>query len=348
MSKNEAELRHKSVQVSSRPITASIMITVGLGILAFVLALSVSVGAANIDLLTVWESIFHYNPNSTEHSIIHQIRIPRSVADIAVGASFALAGSLMQGMTRNPLADSGLLGLNAGAIFMVALCFAFFPGISYNFLILFSFLGAGLSVALVYGIGSLSRKGVTPIRLVLAGSAVTALFTALSEGVSIYFNLSQDLAFWFAGGMAGVKWAQLKLVLPWIIAALVGALVISRSITVLSLGEEVATGLGQRTKSVKIAGAVIVFVLAGASVSVAGPIGFVGLVVPHITRFLVGVDYRWIIPCSAVLGGLLASLADIGARMINAPHETPIGAIFALVGVPFFLYVARKEGREMQ
>ncbi|PKG21740.1 FecCD family ABC transporter permease [Niallia nealsonii] len=348
MSKNETELRYKSVQVSSRPITASVIITVGLGILAFVLALSISVGAANIDLLTVWESIFHYNPNSTEHSIIHQIRVPRSVADIVVGASFAVAGSVMQGMTRNPLADSGLLGLNAGAVFMVALCFAFFPGVSYNFLILFSFLGASLSVALVYGVGSLSRKGVTPIRLVLAGAAVTALFTALSEGIAIYFNLSQDLAFWFAGGMAGVKWAQLKLMLPWAIAALVGSLVISRSITVLSLGEEVATGLGQRTKFVKIAGAIIVFVLAGASVSVAGPIGFVGLVVPHITRFLVGVDYRWIIPCSAVLGGLLTSLADIGARMINAPHETPIGAIFALIGVPFFLYVARKEGREMQ
>jgi iron complex transport system permease protein len=134
--------------------------------------------------------------------------------------------------------------------------------------------------------------------------------------------------------------------LPWMIGGLIGALILSRSITVLSLGEEVAAGLGHRTVWVKAAGTVIVLILAGTAVSVVGPVGFVGLVIPHLARFLVGVDYRWIIPCSAVLGALLMEVADIGARMINPPFETPIGAITALIGVPFFLYLARKERRE--
>src|SRR5690606_31889446 len=159
-----------------------------------------------------------------EHMIIQEIRLPRSIADIFVGASFAVAGAIMQGMTRNPLADSGLLGINAGSIFMVAFCFAFLPGISYNTLILFSFIGAGISLALIYGIGAMAKNGMTPVRLVLAGAAVSALLTSLSEGIAIYFNLSQDLAFWYAGGVAGVQWLQIKYMLPWIIAGFIGAM----------------------------------------------------------------------------------------------------------------------------
>jgi iron complex transport system permease protein len=154
------------------------------------------------------------------------------------------------------------------------------------------------------------------------------------------------LAFWFAGGVAGVKWSQLKLLAPWLVSALVFALLLGRSITLLSFGEEVAAGLGQKTKMVKLAGAIVVLVLAGGAVSAVGPIGFVGLIVPHLARFLVGVDYRYVIPCSAVLGGLLMIWADIGARMINPPYETPIGVLFALIGVPFFLYVSRKRKGE--
>lgn len=315
--------------------------------LIFGVMLSISVGAADIHLSTVWDAIFHYDDNITAHSIIQDLRLPRSLASILVGASFAVAGAMMQGMTRNPLADPGLLGLNAGAIFMVAICYAFLPGLPYNYLILFSFIGASISVALVYGVSSLSTNSASPVRIVLAGAAVTALFTALSEGIAIYFNLSQDIAFWFAGGVAGVKWTQLKMMFPWITGAMLAAIILSGSITLLSLGEDVATGLGQRTNAIRMIGFVIVLILAGVAVSVAGPIGFVGLVVPHLVRYIVGVDYRLIIPCSAVVGGLLTCIADIGARMINAPHETPIGALFALVGVPFFLYVARREGRSL-
>ncbi|MCM3274063.1 FecCD family ABC transporter permease [Paenibacillus elgii] len=334
-------------KLRSRPVTATIVLFAGLAVLLMGLALSISVGAADIQLSTVWEAVFQFNPDITQHQIIQELRLPRALAGALVGACFAVAGAIMQGMTRNPLADSGLLGLNAGAGFVLALCFAFLPGLPFMQLILYSFLGAAVGAIMVYGVGSMSKNGLTPVRLALAGAAVTALLVAVSEGVAIYFNIGQDLAFWYAGGVAGTKWVQLKIMTPWVVAALIAALLLSRSITLLSLGDEVATGLGQRTGWVKLACAIVVLVLAGTAVSAVGAIGFVGLVIPHIARSLVGVDYRWIIPCSAVLGSLLMVIADIGARMINPPYETPIGTLIALIGVPFFLYLARKQRREL-
>ncbi|NKI20233.1 iron ABC transporter permease [Paenibacillus dendritiformis] len=331
----------------SRPWAGIIIIIGGLIALAFGLVLSISFGAADIRFATVWEAIFRFNPDVTQHQIIQELRLPRVLGGAMVGACFAVAGAIMQGMTRNPLADSGLLGLNAGAGFMLAICFAFFPGLPFMYLIMYGFLGAGLGAGLVYGIGSLAKGGLTPVRLVLAGAALSALLSALSEGIALYFKIGQDLAFWYAGGVAGTKWFHLKIMFPWIAAALIGAIAISRSITMLSLGDEIAKGLGQRTGLVKLAGTVIVLILAGAAVSVVGAVGFVGLIIPHLARYLVGVDYRWIIPCSAVFGSLLVVFADLAARMINPPFETPVGALIALIGVPFFLFLARKERREL-
>ncbi|MFC7751069.1 FecCD family ABC transporter permease [Paenibacillus thermoaerophilus] len=345
--KAEAEERTSPPRLRTRPLAASAVLIGGLVAVALGLAISISVGAADIKLGTVWEAVFRFNPELTQHQVIQELRLPRALAGAMVGACFAVAGAIMQGMTRNPLADSGLLGLNAGAGFVLAICFAFFPGVSYLNLILYAFIGAALGAGIVYGIGSLSPNGLTPIRLMLAGSAVSALLVALSEGIALYFRIGQDLAFWYAGGVAGTKWIQLKLMFPWVAAALICAMLLSRSITLLSMGEEVAASLGQRTGLVKLAAIVIVIVLAGAAVSAVGAVGFVGLVVPHVARFLVGVDYRWIIPCSAVLGSLLMIVADIAARMINPPFETPVGALIALIGVPFLLYLARKERREL-
>ncbi|MBA2944177.1 iron ABC transporter permease [Paenibacillus sp. CGMCC 1.16610] len=334
-------------KLRSRPLVASFIIFGGLAALLLGLAVSVSVGAADIKLSTVWEAVFRFNPDLTQHQIIKELRLPRALAGALVGIGFAVSGAIMQGMTRNPLADPGLLGINAGAGFVLALCFAFFPGLPFHYLILFSFAGAAIGAGLVYGVSSMAKGGLSPVRLALAGAAVSALLLALSEGIAIYFHISQDLAFWYAGGVAGTKWLQIKIVWPWILGGIIGALVISRSITVLSLGDEIAAGLGQRTGWVKAAGMLLSLVLAGTSVSAVGSIGFVGLVIPHMARALVGVDYRWIIPCSGILGALLMVIADIGARMINPPFETPIGALIALIGVPFFLYLARKERREL-
>ncbi|WP_150270905.1 FecCD family ABC transporter permease [Paenibacillus tepidiphilus] len=334
-------------KLRSRPWAATLILIGGLLALALGVAVSVSFGAADIKLSVVWTSIFHFNPDLTDHQVIREVRLPRVLGGVMIGAAFAVAGAIMQGMTRNPLADSGLMGINSGAGFALALCFAFLPNLPFMYLVLYSFIGAGAGAGIVYGIGSMARGGLTPARLVLAGAAFSALLTALSEGIALYFRIGQDLAFWYAGGLAGTSWLQLQVMSPWIVAAILAAVALSRSVTMLSLGEEVAKGLGQRTTLVKIAGTVIVLVLAGSSVSVVGAVGFIGLMVPHLTRYLVGVDYRWIIPCSAVLGSLLVVFADLAARMVNPPSETPVGAIISLVGVPFFLYLARKERREL-
>ncbi|MGX7420510.1 FecCD family ABC transporter permease [Carnobacterium gallinarum] len=323
------------------------ILSFGLCLLLFVMLLSISLGAANIDFQTVIKALTDFQKEETSQQIIRSIRIPRVIGAALVGGSLAVAGAMMQGMTKNPLADSGLLGLNAGASLMMAISFAFFPKLPYLYLILLAFLGAGLGALLVYGIGSLGRGGFTPLRLILAGTAVSALLASLSQAISLYKNTGQDLAFWYVGGTASATWENLKIMTPWLIVAFIGAIFLAKSITLLNLGEEVAISLGQNVTLIRFLGMGIVLILAGASVSVVGPIGFVGLLIPHMTRSLVGNDYRLVIPCSALLGGVLVVLADLGARLINPPFETPFGALISLIGIPFFLYLARNGGRSV-
>ncbi|HDR7896287.1 iron ABC transporter permease [Bacillus pacificus] len=309
--------------------------------------LAVAFGAKDIHLQTVWTAVFDYNPKLTQHQIIYELRLPRVIGAAVVGAAFAVAGAVMQGVTRNPLADAGVLGINAGAMFVVALSFAFFPHMPYSYLMIVSFIGAVLSTVLIFIIGSATSGGLTPMRLTIAGAVMAALLHSLSSGVAIYYDLSQDLAFWYAGGVAGVKWEHLKFLVPIILITILFATVIGRSISLISMGDDVATNLGVKTNRTRILGMIIVVILAGVSVSAVGSIGFVGLVIPHIARKLVGVNYRLIIPMSAFLGAMLLVLADLGARTVNPPKELAIGIMVALVGVPFFLYIARKVGREL-
>ncbi|WP_144656469.1 FecCD family ABC transporter permease [Bacillus tropicus] len=309
--------------------------------------LAVAFGAKDIHLQTVWTAVFDYNPKLTQHQIIYEFRLPRVIGAAVVGAAFAVAGAVMQGVTRNPLADAGVLGINAGAMFVVALSFAFFPHMPYSYLMIVSFIGAVLSTVLIFIIGSATSGGLTPMRLTIAGAVMAALLHSLSSGVAIYYDLSQDLAFWYAGGVAGVKWEHLKFLVPIILITIVFATILGRSISLISMGDDVATNLGVKTNRTRILGMIIVVILAGVSVSAVGSIGFVGLVIPHIARKLVGVNYRLIIPMSALLGAMLLVLADLGARTVNPPKELAIGIMVALVGVPFFLYIARKVGREL-
>ncbi|MEK0314243.1 FecCD family ABC transporter permease [Cohnella sp. 56] len=329
----------------TRPLSASVILLGGIVVLAFCMALSISVGAKDIGLSVVWKALVRFDPNLTDHQIIRALRMPRTLACALTGAALAVAGSIMQGMTRNPLADPGLLGINAGAGFMLAISFAFIPHLAFNQLIWLSFAGAAGATGLIYGIGSLSRGGLTPVRLALAGSAISALLIALSDGIALKFRIGQGLDFWLFGGAAGVRWSQVDVVGPWIGGGLAAGLLLAPYITLLSLGDETAAGIGVRVGWIKLLGSVVVLILAGASVSVVGFVSFIGLMIPHITRYLVGVSYRWIIPCSAILGALLFVLADLGARMVRPGAETPVGAIIAILGVPYFLYLARREGR---
>lgn len=319
---------------------------IGMMALCISLMLSISVGAAEIDLATVWEALVDFDANQTQHQIVRNLRAPRALVGVLVGMGLAVAGAIMQGLTRNPLASPSIMGVNAGAGLALAVIYAFTPGIAYSKQILFSFLGAAVGVGVVFMISSLSQEGMTPVRLSLAGMTVSTLFGSVATGISIYFQTGQELTYWLAGGITGSTWEQVRILLPWISVGVIGSFLLSRSITVLNLGEETSRGLGQRTKMVKFGGSCLVFILAGAAVSAAGPVGFVGLIIPHIARFFVGLDYRWIIPYSTLLGGLFFVLADIGARVFHPPYETPIGVLTAMLGVPFFLYLARWKQKE--
>ncbi len=321
------------------------IIIFGLILIILSMGLSIAYGAANIKLATVWEAVSHFNPDVTSHQIIQEIRLPRAIGAVLVGALLAVSGAVMQGLTRNPLASPSIMGVTDGAAFALVITLAFFPAATLLSLTFSSFVGAGLGVMLVFMIGAYSKGGLTPVKLALAGVAVGAMLSAFSSAIALHFQVAKDMSFWYAGGLTSMNWGSVKILL---IAGGIGLLLsmyISRSITILSLGEEVSKGLGQNTLLIKSLGVIVVLVLTGAAVSVAGAIGFIGLVIPHITRFIIGSDYRWIIPISAVLGGLLLVLADIVARMVNAPFETPVGAITAIIGVPFFLYLARGERR---
>jgi iron complex transport system permease protein len=248
----------------------------------------------------------------------------------------------MQGLTRNPLADPGILGINAGAAMAVVITVFLCGTSSLSLYAWCAFLGAGVTAVLVYWLGSLGRGGLTPLNLTIAGAAITALLSSLTTGILILSQQTLDeIRFWLAGSVAGRDFTLFLQVLPYIAVGLVVAFALGRQITTLSLGEDVAQGLGQRTAWVKLIAALSVVLLAGSSVAAAGPIGFIGLVIPHTVRFLVGVDYRWILPYSAVFGAILLLLADISARLLIAPQELPVGVMTAILGAPFFIYLAR-------
>lgn len=327
-----------------RAVGAGVLLAALAGTLLLMIA-SIRFGAANLTYADALRAVFAYDPDESAHVIVRELRFPRALAAVCVGAALGVSGALMQGMTRNALASPSIMGVTAGATFFLAVALAWIPGVTYVGMMFFSFAGAGMGAALVFGITSLGRGGITPVKLALAGSAITAFMTSLSTAIGIKFNLSKTISFWYAGGVSGPLAQPLYIALPFFAAGLALALLLSRSVSLLSLGEETAQGLGQHTGRTKLLGTIAVLLLTGAAVSIAGMIGFVGLVVPHIARLLVGSDYRWIIPCSALLGGMLLIAADIAGRLMNPPFETPVGAVTALVGVPFFLYLARKEGR---
>ncbi|QHS21486.1 iron ABC transporter permease [Virgibacillus sp. MSP4-1] len=314
--------------------------------LMFSVGMSVALGAVDIQLSTVWEALFDFDKDITSHQVIRELRLPRALAAAMVGAFLSVSGAMMQGMTRNPLASPSVMGVTHGASFVLVLMLAFFPAVSNLGLTFASFIGAGLAVTLIFMAGSLSAGGLTPVKLALAGVAIGTMLSSLSSVIALHFQLEKQLGFWLAGGLADANWTSVKVLM---ISGLIGmfiALSISKSITVLNLGEDIATGLGQNHFIIKVFGIITVLLLTGAAVSVAGVVGFVGLIVPHITRFIIGTDYGWIVPTSALAGALLLVLADIGARLINAPFETPVGALTSLIGVPFFLYLARGSSGE--
>ena len=327
-------------QVKS-PVYLSLGLVLGGGVLLGCLVSSLLLGAADIDPQTVWQALFQFD-GSTQHLIIRTVRLPRAILAIAVGSALAVAGAITQGLTRNPLAAPDILGVNVGAA--LAMVLAVFIGGNQGSYLGFAFAGAAIAAILVYWLGSLGRSGLTPLKLIIAGSALSSFLGSLTTGILILSQRTlDDIRFWLAGSLGGQDLDGLLAILPYILIGLVSALTLGRPLTLLALGEDVARGLGLRTAGIKLGAATILVLLAGSAVALAGPIGFVGLVVPHVVRFGVGVDYRWILPYSMLLGGIFLSVADIVARLLIRPQELPVGIMTALVGAPFFIYLARSR-----
>ncbi|MGW7853569.1 FecCD family ABC transporter permease [Staphylococcus xylosus] len=320
--------------------TATFVIAVLLLIGALII--SILFGDAKIHLSTIFEAVFNYDSKNQQHNIISEIRIPRDIGAILVGVALGTSGAVIQGVTKNGLADPSLIGLNSGASFMLALTFAFYPTASFLVMMFAGFIGALMGGFIVLMIGRSRSDGFNPMRIILAGAAVSALLTALSQGVALLFRLNQSLTFWSAGGVSGTTWNQLIWAAPFIIIALVIIISMSKQLTILNLGETLAKGLGQNVAFTRAISLILSMVLAGIAVAMVGQIAFVGLMVPHIVRYLVGTDYARVIPLTAVVGGLLLLVADTVARMLG---EAPVGAIISFIGVPYFLYLVKRGGR---
>lgn len=315
---------------------------IGVALVLFLIGASIVLGFAKITPQMVIDSFVNYN-ESYEHIIIQDTRIPRAFIAASVGASLAIAGTIMQGLTKNPLASPSIFGVNAGASFFVVLGISFLGITSLSMFTWLAFTGAALASVIVYVLGSLGRDGLTPVKLTLAGAAIAALFSSLTQGILTMNERALDqVLFWLAGSVQGREIDILYSVLPYLIVGWISSLFMGKQMNVLAMGDDVAKGLGQRTLLIKVFGAIIIVLLAGGSVAIAGPIGFIGIVIPHISRWLVGIDNRWVIPYSGLLGAILLLSADIGARYIIMPAEVPVGVMTAFIGVPFFIYIARR------
>ncbi|MFJ1789287.1 FecCD family ABC transporter permease [Streptomyces anulatus] len=271
-------------------------------------------------------------------------RIPRTVLAVVIGAALGLAGGVMQGVTRNPLADPGILGVNMGASLAVVTAVAFFGLTSPTGYIWTAIAGAAFSALFVYTVGTLGRGGATPLKLALAGAATSAAFASLVSAIILPRNdIAGSFKLWQIGGVGGASFERIGQVLPFLAVGFAVCLLSARALNSLALGDELAAGLGERVALARAVAALGAVLLCGAATAVAGPIGFVGLVVPHTCRLLVGVDHRWLLPLSTVLGAILLTAADVVGRIVARPSEIDVGIVTALIGAPFFIYIVRRQ-----
>lgn len=318
--------------------------------IAFVLliaavSLSLVTGSVELTLRDAFQAFTDFDAADNGHVIIREIRAPRAAAAAIAGAAFAAAGAVMQAVTRNPLAEPGIIGLNAGALFFLTIAFIFLPGLPFTYLMLISFAGALFSALIVLGVAFFGRAGMSPLKLILAGVAVTLFFGALSTAFQLYFDTGQEIAFWSAGTVGNIGWMHLSAAMPWFMIGIAISLVLSPVLTAISFNDETAVSLGVSINKTRLFALIAAVMLAGLGVTVIGAAAFIGLIVPHIARFLAGGDYRRILPLSGVLGAVLTVCSDLAARTLAAPVELPAGALIALIGVPFFLYLARRVVR---
>lgn len=327
--------RAKDPRLGKRMITLS----AGLAALGAFAAAGVALGSIDIKLAEILRVIFDY-ANTENSRIIYYIRLPRVLTAVMVGVNMALAGCIMQGVLRNPLADPGIIGVSAGAGMAAVAVMVLFP--EYSLLIPpIAFLGALAATGIVFLLSW--ENGIQPLRMILAGVAVSAFFGAVMSAIMVFnSDKIQGTVNWMAGGFHGRSWEHVKMIFPYCLFGTVSVLSGYRYLNALQLGDEVAKSIGARVELIRFLLVALSALLAASAVSVAGMIGFVGLIVPHTMRIFVGSDFEFLLPCSALFGGALVVGADTVARTVIAPVEIPVGIFMALLGAPFFLYLLKK------
>lgn len=314
-----------------------------LAALVLVALLSLALGSRTIAPAQVLDALLH-GGQGNDATVIHTMRVPRTLIGVMVGAALGLAGAVMQGLTRNPIAEPGLLGISQGAALGVVLAIAFAGVHTLTGYVWFAFLGAGAASVAVYAIAARGRDGATPVKLALAGAAVNALLASVIAAVLTTRAATLDeFRFWQVGSLSG-RYAEVAAqIWPFLLAGLVLVAYVTRGLDALALGDDMAKGLGQNVAAVRIVGGLGATVLTGVGVAAAGPIAFVGLAVPHLARALVGTGHRWLLPMAALLGPVILLVSDIAGRLIFPPGEVPAGVTTALIGVPFLVALVRRK-----
>ncbi|UXR77924.1 MULTISPECIES: iron ABC transporter permease [unclassified Staphylococcus] len=311
--------------------------------LVFAIYLNLAVGSSKINFQSLVDYFFSIKETKSTF-IIHNVRMPRMVAAVMIGAALGVAGVLMQAITRNPLASPQIFGVNAGASFAVVLITVLIPSFAaYN--VVFAFVGAFIGGLTVYLLAD-TTKGMTPIKLALAGMTIHLFFTSLTQGIILlHEDATTTVMFWLVGALHTIKWVHIVKVAPFLIAGLIGALLLGKQLAVLDLGDQIATGLGQNTQVIRAIAGFLVVILAGSCVAISGPIGFIGLIIPHIVKYYLNRNYFLIILLSMIMGANLLLLSDVLSRLIAFPFESPVGIVTSFVGAFYFLWITLRGVR---
>ncbi|MFJ6570048.1 FecCD family ABC transporter permease [Streptomyces sp. NPDC091292] len=325
------------------PVRRAVAMVAAVAALLLAVLFSLAVGARAIAPSAVFDALLN-GGHSDAAEVVRGLRVPRTVVGLMVGAALALAGTVLQGITRNPIADPGILGISQGASVGVVLAIAFAGVHTLTGYVWFAFAGAGIASVAVYAIASSGRGGATPVKLALGGAAINALLVSVTTGVlTTRASALDEFRFWQVGSLSGRDADLVGQVWPFLLVGLVLVLSVARGLDALALGEDVAKGLGQRVATVRIAGGLGATILTGVGVAAAGPVAFVGLAVPHIARAIVGSDHRWVLPMAAVIGPVMLLVSDTIGRVVFPPSEIPAGVMTALIGVPFLIALVRRK-----
>lgn len=331
-----------TVRVPRTRVAASLTVT--FLVLIGLVAASLLIGSKGIPAATVLDALLHFDPTNTDHLFVHDERLPRTVLAVLVGAGLGLAGTVMQAVARNPLAEPGVLGINAGASLLVVVGITVFGVTSLAGYVWFAFAGALAATVLVYGVGALGREGATPVKIALSGAAANAAFVSLTTTVLLTdTDTFERFRLWQVGSLSGRGADVLAQVTPFLLIGIGLALVSGRLLNTLVLGDDVATGLGQNTTVARVVAGVTVVLLCGAATAAAGPVAFVGLAVPPVARMIAGTDHRLTLPFALLLGPVLVLAADIVGRVVAWPGEVQVGIVTAVLGGPVFIALVRRR-----